>query len=72
MTRTIWLQTSCETELWAGFFGIDETGRQPECDQEILEELEEDGTMRPCYSVQCPKCKTWLEWPHRWELLPQP
>jgi hypothetical protein len=76
MSKTVWLRTTCETELWAGFFGIDETGRQPECDQEILEELEEDsleieedGTMRPCYSVQCPKCKTWLEWPHAWYLV---
>jgi len=76
MASTILLRTTCETDLWAGFFGIDETGRQSECDQELIEEVEEDslvvdedGTMRPCYSIECPKCGSLLEWPHAWEAL---
>jgi len=70
------LRTTCEHMLWAGFFGINENGDQPECDTEIEEEIEEDcletdedGTIRPCYSVQCPKCGAWLEWPHAWEIV---
>ena len=68
------IYTTCERELWSGFFGIDEFGTQPECNQviEILidddEELEidEDGTIRPVYSVECPRCKGSLDWPQAW------
>jgi hypothetical protein len=70
MTSTILLRTTCGTELCAGFFEI------YECDQELIEEVEEDslvvdedGTMRPCYSIECPKCGSLLGWPHAWEAL---
>ena len=70
------LRTVCGRELWAGFFGINEHGDQPECYCEITEDVEEDsverdedGTVRPCYSVECPSCGGLLEWPHEWEII---
>jgi hypothetical protein len=76
MARTFLLTTTCGAESWMPFFGIDETGRMPECDQVLTEEVEEDsleidsdGTMRPCYSIECPNCGCLLEWPHAWELI---
>jgi hypothetical protein len=70
------LRTTCGRELWAGFFGINENGYQPECGCEITEDVEpeslerdEDGTVRPCYAVECPECKGLLEWPHEWEII---
>ena len=70
------LQTICTMELWAGYFGIDEDGNQPECgevinikvEQEDIE-TDEDGTIRPCYAIRCPKCKMNLEWPQAWETV---
>jgi hypothetical protein len=77
VSLVVQLQTICEAELWSGFFGIDETGRQPECGCVITEQAEEDsievdqdGKMRPCYSVQCPQCGFLLEWPQAWEPVP--
>jgi len=69
------LQTTCEHELWAGFFGIDERGSQPECGQVVTVEIDdedeidadEDGTIRPCFSVECPRCGGLLEWPQAWQ-----
>lgn len=73
--KIIRLQTICETELWAGFFGIDSNGTQSECGCVIEIEVEsdcieqdEDG-IRPSFSVECPKCHRWLEWPQNWEIL---
>lgn len=67
------LQTICEVELWEGVFGIDQFGTQPTCNTIIDEdvekdslEIDKDGTMRPCYAVQCPNCKSELEWPQTW------
>lgn len=69
------LRTTCETELWAGFFGINENGDQPICNTEIEEEVEEDSIeqdedgLRPCYAVRCPSCGSLLEWPQSWEIV---
>ncbi len=69
------LQTTCEAEIWSGFFGINENGDQPECGAVIEEEVEEDCVerdeygIRPCYSVRCPKCGILLEWPQEWEII---
>ena len=70
------LRTECTMELWAGFFGIDVNGTQPECGHEFEIEVEvdsletsDDGTVRPCYGVHCPKCNSLLEWPQAWELV---
>ena len=73
-TNLIRLRTTCERELWVGFFGYNENGDQPECTQEITIDVEpecvekEDG-IRPSFAVQCPSCKGWLEWPHEWEVI---
>ena len=71
------LTTTCERILFAGYFGIDEIGTQPECgcvveieieDKDVEECIEYDGdNIRPSFSVECPKCKTMLEWPQVWE-----
>jgi len=70
------LETICEQELWAGFFGINANGDQPECGQEIIIEVEEDcidtdddGNIRPSYVVECPKCGALLDWPQVWTLI---
>ena len=71
---TIQLETTCEQELWAGFFGINSNGDQPECGNFITEVVEEESIefdetgIRPCYSVRCTKCGALLEWPQQWEL----
>jgi hypothetical protein len=69
------LSTVCGHTLWAGFFGIDQSGNQPECQCEIVEDVDVDcleidatGT-RPCYSVECPSCGAVLEWPQEWEIV---
>lgn len=68
------LRTTCEIEIWSGFFGIDANGTQPECGNEIEIDVEPDeyetdehGDVRPVFAVLCTKCKTWLEWPQIWE-----
>jgi len=70
------LRTICEGELWAGFFGINANGDQPECMEEIEIDVEDesievdsDGTIRPCYSIECPNCHRYLEWPQKWEVV---
>jgi hypothetical protein len=69
------LRTVCETELWAGFFWINENGDQPECGQEIEIEIDEDCIeedeygIRPASAIKCPKCHTWLVWPQEWEVV---
>jgi hypothetical protein len=69
------LRTECGAELWAGFFGINTNGDQPECTEEIIEEVDEDcierdeSGIRPCYAVRCPKCGILLEWPQEWEIV---
>lgn len=69
------LRTTCERELWAGFFGINENGDQPECSTEIEIEVEEEDIerdkqgIRPYFAVECPKCHGVLEWPHAWEIV---
>jgi hypothetical protein len=70
------MRTTCDHEIWAGFFGVDPNGTQPECGCEITIDVEpdcieyEDGKMaRPSYSVECPKCKALLEWPQEWEIV---
>lgn len=72
--NAISLQTTCKAEIWSGFYGIDEYGTQPECGNLITVEVEadsietdEDGTMRPCFSVNCSKCGSELAWPHAWQ-----
>ena len=72
----VMLRTVCEMELWAGFFGVDTNGNQPECGHEFTIEIESDsiavdvdGTVRPCYGVNCPKCNSLLEWPQAWEVV---
>lgn len=74
--RSVTLRTTCEMEIWSGFFGIDCEGNQPECGCEVeieveLEsiEVDADGTLRPCFGVQCPGCKCLLEWPQSWEVV---
>lgn len=76
MTMVIRLRTICEAELWAGFFGYNTNGDQPECGFEIIEDVEEEslevdqqGNMRPCYAIECPKCGTTIEWPQEWEVI---
>ena len=75
MSKVFILETVCEAELWAGFFGIDETGSQPECNTTITEEVDEDCIdvddegVRPSYTVSCPKCGCSLEWPQTWTIL---
>ena len=66
------LSTTCEIEIWSGFFGVDCDGTHPECGQDIEVhvddyEEDEDGSCRPHFSVECPKCKNILEWPQEWE-----
>ena len=70
------LRTTCEMETPVGFFGINADGCQPDCGHEFEIEVEaesietdDDGTIRPCYSVRCPKCKALLEWPQEWEVV---
>jgi len=69
------LSTICGHEKWAGFFGINENGDQPECTEEIeidVEEdciIKEDGYVRPAFSVECPGCGVLLEWPQEWEIV---
>jgi hypothetical protein len=72
----VMLKTTCEGELWAGFFGINANGDQPECDAEITIEVEEDctetdkyGNIRPSFSVECPKCHRDIDWPQEWEVV---
>ena len=50
-------------ELFAGFFGIDANGTQPECGATVVVELDEesveldgDGYPRPCFEVTCQSC----------------
>jgi hypothetical protein len=70
------LSTTCEHTIWAGFFGINENGDQPECGEVIEIEVEEEcvevdrhGDVRPCFSVECPNCHNDLEWPQIWEVV---
>lgn len=69
------IRTVCEHEIWAGFFGINENGDQPECCEEIELEVEEDcieskdGCIRPSFSIDCPKCGATLDWPQEWEIV---
>lgn len=68
------LITTCGNEIWSGFFGINANGDQPECGCEIEIEVDDDcieyegKTLRPAFSVQCPKCGAYLEWPQEWEI----
>ena len=72
--RLVRLTTTCQRELWAGFFGYNANGDQPECPQEITVDVEEecvereDGIIRPSFAVECPACGGLLEWPHEWEI----
>ena len=72
------LSTICGHEKWAGFFGINENGDQPECTEEIEIEVKEDcieredENIRLNFSVECPGCGALLEWPHEWEIVPMP
>ena len=70
------LRTTCGHTIWAGFFGINEHGNQPECGEEIEIEVEEEcievdkhGDTRPCFSVECSNCHNYLEWPQIWEVV---
>ena len=73
---SVTLRTTCGAELWAGFFGIDCNGNQPECGHEFEIEVEEEsveidkhGDIRVCFGIECPVCKTLLEWPQVWEIV---
>jgi hypothetical protein len=67
------ISTTCEQILWAGFFGNNPNGDQPECGTYIELDVEEDYIdkeepgIRPSYSIRCPKCNALLEWPQEWE-----
>ena len=69
------LKTICERELFAGFFGINERGDQPECGTEIIIEVDEESIeregdiIRPCFSVECPGCHACIDWPQEWEII---
>lgn len=70
------LRTECQNEMFAGFFGINADGMQPECGTVITEEVDGlDGFeadregVRPAYAVTCPGCGCQLEWPHDWEIV---
>jgi hypothetical protein len=70
------LQTTCEHEIWSGFFGINANGDQPECQTEITIDVEDDcivreeDTIRPSFSVDCPGCGATLDWPQEWITAP--
>jgi len=69
------LRTTCEKEIWVGFFGMNANGDQPECLEEIEIEVDEDCIdedhtgIRPSFTVECPKCHSLLEWPQVWEIV---
>ena len=65
--------------LWAGFFGIDTDGNQPECNNEIEAEFSEgeieydaalEGYITSAFT--CPRCKNVLEWPQTWDIVHNP
>ena len=64
------LRTTCYMETPVGFFGINADGYQPDCGYEPeCVETNEDGSVRPCYAVQCSSCNSLLEWPQEWEIV---
>lgn len=75
VNRSVILTTVCERELFAGYFGLDADGTQPECLQIIEVEVSEeeidygdDGVPRPPFTVTCPSCGNTIEWPHEWAI----
>jgi len=57
------LEATCRCELFAGFFGIDASGNQPECGNTIeidvelddLIKVDDDSFCLP-YSIECESC----------------
>lgn len=73
------IQTVCQQELWAGFFGINENGDQPACNQIITVQMGKDcidfnpdGSIKSVPAFKCPKCKSLLEWPQEWYVVNDP
>jgi hypothetical protein len=70
------LTTICESILWAGFFGINEHGDQPECLHETAVEVEDEDEytedkdgLRPVAEYSCPSCGGSLGWPQKWVIM---
>jgi hypothetical protein len=69
------LSLICERELFIGCFGMDESGTQPICGYELIEEvepeclIEDNFGIRPSYSVICPQCGLEHDWPDSWDIV---
>jgi len=67
------VKTDCGHILWAGHFGINESGDQPECLHVIRMDVEEacythvEYGIELSFSSRCPKCNSTIESDHLWE-----
>ena len=56
------VEATCNCEIFAGFFGIDANGNQPECGNVLRIEVDEDeieyedDLIKLPYSVKCDSC----------------
>jgi len=73
--KLVTIRTTCGCEGWAGFFGYNENGDQPECNADVVLEVEEDclyeedGRLYLAYDETCPVCGGNLVWPQEWEIV---